>query len=204
MFKHLFETMNEVLDEVSKEYPHASKAQRTKLDEQLQVLKTMSDEFIENWLAFEEKLRIFYMTNPQTDPAQVHVTKSKPPKGTTVLTNSYEGYNVQSMDFDRGQGYYKLSMFDEAIHQFETVVKGNPDCMLARAYLAMGHMRKGDHQEAARHFQFLIPLTDNAKIKAISYNVMGCIQYEKRNMDKAVEYFTKAYHCDPSVMNLDE
>lgn len=203
MFKHLFETMNEVLDEVSKEYPHANKAQRNKLDEQLQVLKSMSDEFIENWLAFEEKLRMFYMTKSQANHT-VKQSKSQAQKQASMQTSDYDGMEVQSMEFSRGQGYYKLCMFDEAILQFEALIKSNPDFMLARAYLAMGHMRKGDYSEAARHFQFIIPLTDNAKIKAISYNIMGCIQYEKRNMDKAVEYFTKAYHFDPTVMNLEE
>jgi tetratricopeptide (TPR) repeat protein len=203
MFKHLFETMNEVLDEVSKQYPHANKAQRNKLDEQLQVLKTMSDEFIENWLAFEEKLRMFYMTKSQAYH-NANQTKSHAPKAISDPTFDYDGLEVQSIEFDRGQGYYKLCMFDEAIHHFETVIKANPDSMLARTYLAMGHLRKGDYLEAARQFQFIIPLTDNAKIKAISYNIMGCIQYEKRNMEKAVEYFTKAYHFDPTVMNLEE
>lgn len=203
MFKHLFETMNEVLGEVAKQYPHANKAQRVKLDEQLQVLKTMSDEFIENWLGFEEKLRAFYSDKPEEEHGD-QPTKSHAKKLSPHYISDAGAPTSKSIEFDKGQGYYKLCMYDNAIREFEAVIKMNPDFMLARAYLAMSFMRKADYSEASRHFQFIIPLTDNAKIKAISYNIMGCIQYEKRNMDKAVEYFNKAYHFDPTVMNLEE
>ena len=64
MFKHLFSTMNEVLEEIQKEYPNSDVEKKAELDEQLQVLKTMSDEFIEAWLLFEEKLGKFYGAVP--------------------------------------------------------------------------------------------------------------------------------------------
>lgn len=196
MFKHLFDTMNEMLNETAKQYPYANTAERNKLDEQLQVLKAMSDECIEQWLLFEEKMRGFYLYKHQ------YLSISKGDSSSELLENQLS--EDQSKEFNKGQGYYKLSMFDEAIGSFSHVVKRNPHFMLGRAYLAMGHMRKGDYYEAARHFQFLIQLTNNAKLKAISYNIMGCIQYEQRNLEKAVEYFTKAFHYDPTVMQVDD
>ncbi len=66
MFKHLFSTMNEVLEEIQKEYPNSDVEKKAELDEQLQVLKTMSDEFIEAWLLFEEKLGKFYGAVPMS------------------------------------------------------------------------------------------------------------------------------------------
>jgi Tfp pilus assembly protein PilF len=64
----------------------------------------------------------------------------------------------------------------------------------------MGYLRKGEFHEAYRHFQFLLPLTDNMKMKAISYNAMGCIQVQNKNMQIAYEYFKKAYHHDPATL----
>jgi len=196
MFKHLFSTMNEVLEEIQREYPSSAGDKKAELDEQLQVLKAMSDEFIEAWLQFEEKLGKFY---------------GAVPIGTQTLHNELMELDVagkQTAEFVRGQGYYKLYMYDQAIQEFEALIERQPDFLLARIYLAMGYLRKGEFGEAYRHFQFLLPLTNNTKMKAISYNAMGCIQVQNQNMEKAFEYFQKAYHTDPSCMepliNLDE
>jgi tetratricopeptide (TPR) repeat protein len=196
MFKHLFSTMNEVLDEIIKQYPLVKGEQKAALEDQLHVLKAMSDEFIECWLLFEEKLGQFYGSAPISTNT-LHKE---------LLELEIEG--KQTTEFLRGQGYYKLFMYDKAIHEFELLVQRQPDFLLARIYLAMGYLRKGEYGEAYRHFQFLLPLTENSKMKAISYNAMGCIQVQNHNMDKAFEYFQKAYHTDPSCMepliNLDE
>jgi len=198
MFKHLFATMNEVLDEVASQYPSAGQAKRAKLDQQIHALKTMSDEIIEHWLAFEERLRAFLSA---VESQGMHASKET---ASTAPAQDEHGTIKQSRDFRRGQGYYMLKMYDRAIREFENVLRKHPDCSLTRTYLAMGHVHAGDYAEASRHLQLLIPLTDNAKIKAISYNIMGCIHYEKRNVDKATEYFSKAYHADPTVMSLEE
>ncbi|MFC0214817.1 tetratricopeptide repeat protein [Paenibacillus chartarius] len=188
MFKHLFSTMNEVLDEIAKEYPTAAGAKKQELDDKLQVLKTMSDEFIESWLLFEEKMGTVLKTN--ADPS-------------TWLHNNLlelDASAQQSEHFARGQGYYKLLMYKEAIREFEELVKVEPDFLLARIYLAMAYLRFGDTAEAYRHFQFLLPLTDNEKMKAITYNAMGCIQMHNQNVAKACEYFKKAYASSPECV----
>ncbi|MCD1260267.1 hypothetical protein B5M42_015760 [Paenibacillus athensensis] len=196
MFKHLFSTMNEVLEEIQREYPHTSGKQREALDEQLQVLKTMSDEFIESWLQFEEKLGKLYSAAPDnTEPLHNELLE-------------LEMSGKESEEFKRGQGFYKLNMYDQAIREFEALLALQPDFVLARMYVAMGYLRKEEYGEAYRHFQFLLPLTDNTKMKAISYNAMGCIQIQNQNMEKAFEYFQKAYRHDPScvepLIHLDE
>ncbi|WP_442601065.1 tetratricopeptide repeat protein [Paenibacillus sp. KN14-4R] len=213
MFKHLFATMNEVLDEIAEQYPHVAGSQKKQLDEQIVVLKTMSDEFIEDWLAFEEKLRS--IPSDTTTASSKKAVKSTLPVAKTCVTASsasppgmkplsdLETSIKQSDQFRVAQGYYKLCMYDEAIGHFERLLQKEPDFQLGRAYLAMGQLRKGNIAEANHHFQLLAPLTDNPTMKAISYNVMGCIQYEKCNEDQAYEFFKKAYRNDPKVMSLD-
>ncbi|WP_052487513.1 tetratricopeptide repeat protein [Gordoniibacillus kamchatkensis] len=188
MFKHLFSTMNEVLDHVAKHYPTATSTQKAELDEQLHVLKAMSDECIESWLLFEEKLGA--VLKPQADPSKwLHdnlLQLGPPPK--------------QTEQFARGQGYYKLLMYDKAIAEFEDLVKREPDFLLARVYLAMAYLRSGETADAYRHFQFLLPLTENNKMKAISYNVMGCIQMQNQNVEIACHYFKKAFDSSPECL----
>jgi tetratricopeptide (TPR) repeat protein len=188
MFKHVFSTMNEVLDDILSEYPNSVGEEKAALEEQLQVLKAMSDECIESWLLFEDKLGTFYGALPKTAE---HLHEE-------LLELELSG--KMTSEFSKGQGYYKLFMYDQAIDEFEALVRLQPDFLLARIYLAMGYLRKGDFHEAYRHFQFLLPLTDNTKMKAISYNAMGCIQVQNKNMQIAYEYFKKAYHHDPTTM----
>jgi tetratricopeptide (TPR) repeat protein len=182
MFKHLFASMNEMLKEVAAHYPAAEGIQKRELQEKLLALKAMSDSFIEDWLLFEEKLGSFYALHPAeklTDPLDPELGCQR------------------SDEFIRGQGYYKLLMYDEAIREFTVIIHRQPDFTLARVYIAMCFLRKGDISESYSHFYFLSQLTENQQMKAISYNVMGCIQIHHQNVDKALEYFNKAFHTDP-------
>ncbi|MFU2106659.1 tetratricopeptide repeat protein [Paenibacillus larvae] len=196
MFKQLFGTMNEVLDDIIKESKTATGAAKQELEEQLTALKAMSDECIEQWLLFEEKLSQF-----------VHsATMKTPTLHQDLLELDWTG--KQSEEFLRGQGYFKLYMYRQAIQEFEKLVQKEPDFLLARIYLAMGYLKQGELPEAKRHFQLLAPLVDNAQMKAITYNALGCIQFSSKHLDQAFEYFKKAYSADPSIveplLNLEE
>ena len=59
MFKHIFASMKEKLNEIMIDYPHANEDQKKLHDEQLSVLKQFSDAFIEEWLQFEEIMADF-------------------------------------------------------------------------------------------------------------------------------------------------
>ncbi|MGF9714521.1 hypothetical protein EXW96_09265 [Paenibacillus sp. JMULE4] len=184
MFKHLFASMNEMLDDVISEYPSSTGNKRKQLQEKLRALKAMSDNCIEEWMLFEEKLGklmsvpgVSFGTADPLDP---------------------ELSGKRTDWFIRGQGYYKLHMFDDAIQEFDKLVKHQPDFTLARIYLAMSYLRKGETNESYAHFHFLTQLTENMQIKAISYNVLGCIQAEQRNMEKACEFFNMAYRTYPA------
>jgi tetratricopeptide (TPR) repeat protein len=182
VFKQLFTTMNEMLDEVAAQYPAAAGIQKQELEEKLRTLKAMSDTFIEEWLLFEEKLAAFYGHQHAAAPTDV----LDPELG-----------DQRSDGFIRGQGYYKLMMFSEAIREFADIVRKQPDFTLARLYLAMSFLQKGEVSESYSHFYFLSQCTENDQIKAISCSAMGCIQLQDHNVDKAIEYFNLAFQSDP-------
>jgi tetratricopeptide (TPR) repeat protein len=194
VFKQLFATMNDVLDEIIRQYPAAQGAKKKELEEQVHVLKNMSDSCIEQWLNFEEKMEQWTEHSSGTDIAGPII------KQPSITEPSASAPLPMSNAFVRGQGYYQLFMYDQAIQEFEAAVEAQPDFLLARLYLALGHMRKGDYVEAYRQFQLLISLTENKKVKAISFNAMGCIQAKNRNVEKAQEYFQMAYKADPSFL----
>jgi tetratricopeptide (TPR) repeat protein len=190
VFKEIFATMNDVLDEIIAEYPEASKDKAAQLDQQLLLLKTMNDNCLEEWMKFEERLSRLEKKLPLSAGSKPLPLPEPPSFGKAPF----------SEHFVKGQGYYKLYMFRQAVAEFTEVVRKYPDFVLGRVYLAMGFLRLGDMGEAYRQFQLLVPLTDNTKLKAISYSAMGCIQLHHHNMEKAFDYFKLADLTDSSCM----
>ena len=183
MFKPLFDCMHEALDQIMKEYPSSTGTRKLELEEQLQALKAMSDNYIEQWMLFEEKMAMIFR-HCDAEPAV-----------------EWTHHGLRSETFRRGQGYYKLLMFEQAIAEFEKLVRQYGDFLIARLYLAMGYLQKGDLDEASRHFHLIIPLTENRKFLSISYNALGCIQAKKGNCEQACEYFRKAIDYDPTYQD---
>ncbi|GIQ67592.1 hypothetical protein DUZ99_11005 [Xylanibacillus composti] len=185
MFKHMFAVMNEMLDHIIANLDQAKGNERQELLDQLAVLKSMSDTCIEEWLLFEEKMGVLH-----PKPATALVDAPSPALGDSQAWR--EAY-------ERGHGFLKLLMFEQSIEQFEEAVRLQPDFLPARFYLALCYMQHGDTGEAYRHFQFIIQLSGDSRLKAVAYNAMGCIQVKKRNLEKAVELFMLAHEQDPDL-----
>ncbi|RAU95547.1 tetratricopeptide repeat protein [Paenibacillus sp. YN15] len=222
MFKQLFASMNGALDDILSRLPASSGKERKDLEERLSVLKAMSDTCIEEWLLFEEKLGLLSDggTAPETPSPKAKTqppsAKSAPLTAAAAISSATAGFmsessakpkaapssglkkTLNSASFSKGQGYYKLSMYKRAVEELERVVEKQPDDLLARMYLAMAYFHCEEFAEAYRHFQIVVPLTDDQRIKAISYNAMGCIQAERQNLDKALELFRLAHSADPA------
>ncbi|MDF2670833.1 MAG: hypothetical protein K0R67_3139 [Paenibacillus sp.] len=192
MIQQLFETMNDVLDEIAQHYPHANPAQKHELTQKLNALKSMSDHMIEEWLKFEEKMGGIAQ--------DVAVTSDQEQKKQPGLFSDPSEPGFQSAEFNKGQGYFQLLMFDNAVRSFEQVVRQYPDFLLGRLYLALGHMRNGNEAEAYRHFKFIISVSDHDSMKAISYNAMGCIHAKNDNFEQAQQFFQLAHQADPSCV----
>lgn len=191
IFEQLFTTMKEHLAEISLRYSKANAEEKLNLDDQLTMLKSMSDQYMEQWLDFEEKLADFYAHEVEA--------MNKPLK---QLDDDVGKKASEQMGdgFKKAQGFYKLYMFEDAVKELEKLIKQQPDDVIARTYLAMGYLRLGEDGDAYPHFQMILPLTENNQLKAISYNAMGCIQLKKKNTQKALEYFQLAYHSDPACL----
>jgi len=179
MFKPLFEAMNDTLDEIMADYPNADSAGKQQLNDQLDMLNAMSDQCMEEWVAFEEKLGIFRRMKDFMDA------------GANPLLND-ECYA-------RGKGYFELAMYPEAIREFERVAERYAEHVSPRFYLALCHLQIRDYPDAYRYFHGLLSMTEDIRIKAVSYNAMGCIHAVGSELDKACELFQLAYQTDPSL-----
>ncbi|MEO3947514.1 tetratricopeptide repeat protein [Gorillibacterium sp. CAU 1737] len=196
MFKELFASMNEALDGILTDYADANESEFVDLGRQLRQLKSMSDSCLEEWLQFEERL-----ASCRTLMGEEEVFPE--PASCLAVGSSEETEFEQppeSEHFGKGQGYYKLSMFSEAAQSFERLISDYPDFIHGRVYLAMAYLRLGELEDAYRHFKWLVPMTNNARLKAISYSAMGCIQIQHQNLDQAYRYFKLADQTDSSCM----
>ncbi|MDR0266730.1 tetratricopeptide repeat protein [Paenibacillus sp.] len=183
MFQHVFAEMNHMLGEIMKHYPTAQETQKHQLMQKWNMLKTMSDGIIDEWLSFEEKMGQF----------RQHVE---------VPSTMFSNETSPEMELDafvRGQGYFRLMMFHQAVQQFSQVIRQYPDSLLARMYLAMAHLHLEETDAAQNHFQMILPLTNSQKLKAMIYNALGCIAVKHGNVEKAQEFFTLALQCDPTL-----
>ncbi|WP_459966151.1 hypothetical protein [Paenibacillus sp. JCM 10914] len=174
--------MNNMLDEIVKHYPSAQGQQKQALVQNWNMLKSMSDSIMEEWLHFEEKMAVF-REHAVSAPAF-------PPT---------EAPELQLDAFVRGQGYYKLLMFQPAISQFEAAAAVYPESLLIKLYIAMSHLYQGNTSAASEVLLTILPLADNKQLRAMIYNALGCIEVLNGRPEQAVEVFTLAVHCDPTL-----
>lgn len=212
MFQHMFTSMNEMLDGISKQYPQATDQERMAYLKQIAELKKMSDCFIEQWLEFEEKVSDFQekfaaeqlvassqavseeTTEPSAKTMSEYASVESAPCNMSDLTIPEEAAII----INKGQGYYKLFMFSHAAKLFQDAISIAPECNLARLFLGMSQMHMQNWQEAQRQFQLLIVLSDFPKWLALGYNALGCIHAVHMNIAQAEKLFRKAYEVYPS------
>lgn len=203
MFQHMFSSMNQMLDQIIEQYQDAGEQEKQEYVKQMNELKKMSDTFIEQWLEFEEKFADFkekqiVLESNQTTSTESNVQKFPVKASQTCNASDLEIPNEAAPIISKGQGYYKLFMFPQAAVQFQSVIVQTPECNLARLFLGMTHMHLQNWNEAQRHFQLLIALTDFPKWLAMGYNALGCIQAVHMNLAQAEKLFMKAHDACPS------
>lgn len=178
VIRQWFAALHSTLDELIFRFPHAKEEERHELLAECGRLKSLSDEVLEHWLQLEDKLS-FLQDMAQQGTAQM------PPE-------------MQLADFRKGQGYFKLHMFPQAAQHLEKTVRQYPDLLSARLYLGMSRMHLKEWDEAERHFRVIAALAEEARLRAIAYNALGCIQAVSARMEQARQLFLKALEADPS------
>ncbi|MEI2399451.1 hypothetical protein [Paenibacillus phytohabitans] len=186
MFQHLFAEMNKMLQEISADYPTAEGARRNDLLSKYNMLHRISDDVMDEWLAFAEKLSQFRdQADFQPQPEQ-EIPEEEAPE--------------LAMDaFVRGQGYYKLLMYRKCIEQFKEVTARHPDSLAARLYLAMAYLQEGEGETAWGHLNHMLGLIRETKLKAMIYNALGCIRASQERFKEASELFSLSLLHDPAL-----
>ncbi|UQZ32371.1 hypothetical protein C2I18_01670 [Paenibacillus sp. PK3_47] len=186
MFQHLFAEMNRMLQEIAAEYPGADGARRDDLLCQYNMLHRLSDNVMDEWLAFAEKLSHFreqadVTLQPEEDPVKE------------------EAPELAMDSFVRGQGYYRLLMYRKCIDQFNEVIARYPDSLAARLYLAISCLQENEGDTAWGHLEHMLTLIRENKLKAMIYNALGCIRASQERYVEARKLFGLSLMHDPAL-----
>ncbi|THF78413.1 hypothetical protein [Cohnella fermenti] len=204
MIQQWFAALNDTLDDLIRRYPEASPEQKNELEQQWDVLKALSDDIIESWLQFEDKMAIYRdMRHPHPSPpapsaAQSTQTAPSAHAGKAAPAACTDPDHPMWVPYSKGQGYFQLHMFREGACQFEETLKLEPEFHAARLFLAMCRMHLGEFEDAQRHFQWIAAVSEQPKLQAIAWNALGCVQAVYANLVQAQSYFQRAAEADPS------
>jgi tetratricopeptide (TPR) repeat protein len=148
----------------------------------------MSDGMLDEWLMFEEKMS-------QIRERELDKPASLEPEQEAVTALP----ELHLECFSRGQGYFKLQMYPQAIDQFLRVVNDYPDSALTRFYLALAHLSLEQIYESETHLQQIMLLKGSARLKGLVCNALGCIQAKLSNPEAACSLFAQALQYDPTL-----
>jgi len=102
-----------------------------------------------------------------------------------------------------GTDYARLNRLGDAIAEFETVLKMDPDNVQARYFLALIYSSQRDYDKAAENYEKILQTyakeqPQNAEI----YGFLGQLYYAKKEYDKAVAQFETVLTFQPDNVDM--
>jgi len=97
---------------------------------------------------------------------------------------------------DLGVLYFQKGMNDKAIEKYNEAIKLKPEVSLYHENLGIAYEAKGDSQNALQCYEKALDLTQD---KPRLYSRLGTFYYndKEKNLDKAIEYYSKAVTAEP-------
>ncbi|MDB5083366.1 MAG: hypothetical protein JWN30_252, partial [Bacilli bacterium] len=226
MFDATFQDLFRAVDRIEQGLINSDREQRELLTEELSLLRRACDQYMEKWLQFEE--RVFELcenfdlqidSGPQLsfskkwldahadEPAAAHSPNASGAASAEqdmdqqfVLPAMASGEAAQL--FRSGLGYFDLLLFDQSIEQMEQVLLLNPDLMVARIYLALAYLAKGDHEKCESHLQFVSILEQDPLLLATSASAKAQIAARVGDYEQAIRLFLQALEHEPQLKDI--
>lgn len=219
--KHLFCSLMDRIEGIEKEWIESdTKARKEKLFNEVMELRRVSDEILDHWLLFEERMSQMQKRVQNTD-GQVDLEReidqevneisdevaekilaeikkqADNQKSASTMVSFLSGDAARS--FRKGQGYYQLFMYPQAAKHFQEVVQLDPDLDIARMFLGFSEMMSGHWEEAERHFQLVGKTGDHGIIRATALNAQGCLLAGQQHWAQALACFDRAILTYPRL-----
>ena len=131
------------IKEIEKNYSQSPASERQVWRRRFMEIKRSCDEMLEAWAKVEEQL-----------------AELRGISRFIVMVEEFEEefwLNESAVrQFRQGQGYYGLTMFQEAGNIFKKVIDDEPDFLLGRVYYGLTLFHEGKFTEASRQFQLVV------------------------------------------------
>ncbi|SEN28999.1 tetratricopeptide repeat protein [Lihuaxuella thermophila] len=173
------ESVQSELEEIKSKYRNCPASEKPKWRNRLQQIKKSCDRLLESWAVIEEKIAHLVSEHPDL------ISEEKEIAGEFWLNESVV------RKFRQGQGYYGLTMFEEAKQLFQQVVEEEPDFLLGRIYLGLSQFQDNRLDEAERHFQMVRKTAVHDAFVGFAHHMLGCIAVKQGDDRKAIKQFKK-------------
>lgn len=218
-FASIFNSMREI-EKGLKENPDQQEKERLRY--RLLELRNVMDQCVKYWLHFEEKVnelqQDYDFTLPDALPdgflqdielqdielqdlqledkydPELPVPKNVISEKCSLLKIKSE----QGMDsFRKGLGFWDLAMLEEAITEFEKVIKLEPNFIFGHFCLGLAYSQQGLYDQALSKLRLVKALTRDPQLITFVYNAIGNIYAAERNYMAALNEFILSVEEDP-------
>ncbi len=213
-FASIFNSIQEIEEEL-KNKPDQS--EKDILLQRLLELRNIMDQCVKHWLQFEEKMNKLQLEYnfclPDILPAgflqDTELRNMDTEKEDYVENISYQKITTEKhpllkleselgMDsFRKGLGFWDLAMLEEAIGEFEKVIKLEPNFIFGHFCLGMAYSELGLHEQALSKLRLVKALTQDPYLNTLVHNAIGNIYATEKKYAEALNEFILAIEEDP-------
>ena len=213
-FTSVFNSIREIEESLKK---NPGQEEKERLRYRLLELRNVMDQCVKYWLHFEEKvnkLQQDYDFNlpdilpdsflqeielqdlqleDEDDPEELISQKIATKKYSLLKLESEQGMD----SFRKGLGFWDLAMLEEAIIEFEKVVKLEPNFIFGHFCLGMAYSQQGQYNQALRKLRLVKALTRDPQLNTFVYNAIGNIYAAEKKYMEALNEFILSVEEDP-------
>nr|WP_081873180.1 tetratricopeptide repeat protein [Brevibacillus halotolerans] len=204
-----FEDLRQKVDRIEKEWATASTEKQEHLIRQLKQLRTCSDQVIDLWLKYEEKLNEAIRMIKQTSDIPASAAESlvkeydklleakQPLEFSTLLEDEQPQMELHKELYEKAEGFYHLRLYEQAKQHFASFLEQAPDWESGRLYYAYSLYYCCDYELALKEFRLLTRTAVSPKVVSISYNALGCMYVQEQKWLEAIQAFEMAISVRP-------
>ena len=197
--------------------------EKERLINSLLKLRNIMDQCVKYWLYFEEKVNElqnkynFSLPDDLPDSFLQDLEFQKTQKPETIIAKDLvdEKYSFMKLEseqgiesFRKGLGFWDLAMLEEAINEFEKVVKIEPNFIFGHFCLGLSYSQKeGLQNKALSKLRLVKALSRDSHLNAFVHNAMGniyngyfnvgAIYFNLKKYEEAIEAFEKVKAAVP-------
>lgn len=219
MFFQGFEIILDLIQEIEENLKNnPDNKEKERLINSLLNLRNIMDQCVKYWLYFEEKVnklqKKYNFTLPDVLPDDF--LQDLENESNKVFSSSVDCFYSEKNDADskhsilrleseqgiysfrKGLGFWDLAMLEEAINEFEKVIKLEPNFIFGHFCLGLAYSQKGLFNQALSKLRLVKALSRDPHLNAFVYNAIGNIYANQKQYEEALSEFSLSVEEDPS------